>query len=124
MPDNPNPTPGLAVPPGGHPLIDRYRDGYRVAGAAVSFGTVIKAFGWVVGMLTLIAGVLAGANAYGPGKLVFAFGGFFSAALVVLSFYVTGTVVAAIGQILRASLDHAVHTSPFLSNEQKAEAMN
>ena len=124
MPDDPDFEPGLAVPPGGHPLIDRYRDGYRVAGAAIGFGTIIKAFGWVVGVLTLISGVLASLNAYGPGKFVFAFGGFFAAVFVVLAFYVIGTVVAAVGQTLRASLDTAVHTSPFLSNEQKALSMN
>jgi hypothetical protein len=37
-------------------------------------------------------------------------------------FWVIGIIVAAQGQHLRASLDCAVHGSPFLSNEQKRQA--
>ncbi len=111
-------------PPTDHPLIDRYRDCHRVAGLATGFGTTIKAFGWVTGTLTLASGVVSSLNVLGPLKFVFAFGGFIAAALVVLVFYVVGTVVAAVGQTLRASTDTAVNTSPFLSNEQKAYVLS
>ncbi len=120
MPEDIAPTPETPS----HFLIDRYRESYRIASATTGFGTVIKAFGWVVGALVLISGVLTSLNSYGPLKFVFAFGGFFSAALVVLVFYVIGTTVAAVGQTLRACVDIAVYASPFLSSEQQAEAMN
>lgn len=119
MPDETDPP-----PPADHPLLDRYRESYRVAELATGLGTTVKALGWVVGALTLIYGVMASLYVFGPLRYVFAFGGFIAAALVVLAFYVLGTVVAAVGETLRATADTAVNTSPFLSNEQKAYVMS
>lgn len=45
-------------------------------------------------------------------------------AVVVAIFYVFGIVLSALGQNLMATLDTAVYASPFLTQEQKAQAMN
>lgn len=47
----------------------------------------------------------------------------FFGALVALSGWVLGVLVAVYGQHLRATLDIAVHGSPFLSNVQRVQVM-
>ena len=44
--------------------------------------------------------------------------------IVFLVFYVVGVIVSAQGQILKAGLDTSVHTSPFVSNDDKAKIMS
>jgi hypothetical protein len=44
--------------------------------------------------------------------------------VVWLPFWILGVVVAAQGQILKAVLDTAVNSSPFLSNDEKAKIMS
>jgi len=39
-------------------------------------------------------------------------------------FWLGGVIISASGQLIRASLDGAVNTSPFLNQDQKAEAMD
>jgi hypothetical protein len=47
----------------------------------------------------------------------------FSGALGGIIIYVIGVLVSAQGQILKATLDTAVHTSPFLDDDQRLIAM-
>lgn len=56
----------------------------------------------------------------GGGSLVV--GGMFVAAVVGVLFWVCGVGVAAQGQILQATLDSAVATSPFLTDSERAQA--
>jgi len=37
--------------------------------------------------------------------------------------YVIGVLISALGHILKANLDSAVHSSPFLTDEQRAAVM-
>jgi hypothetical protein len=46
-----------------------------------------------------------------------------SAAFEIVVFYFFGVVVTALGQNLQASLDTAVHSSPFLDDQEKRQAM-
>jgi hypothetical protein len=46
------------------------------------------------------------------------------AAMVGMTSYAYGTLLAAQGQMLRSTWDTAVHTSPFLTNELKAEIIS
>jgi len=46
--------------------------------------------------------------------------GIFAGAL----FYIVGVLVSAQGQILKASLDGAVNSSPFLADEHRARIMS
>jgi hypothetical protein len=49
--------------------------------------------------------------------------GLIGAVFVGGQFYLLGLIVMAQGQILKASLDGAVNSSPFLQNEQRAKIM-
>jgi len=46
------------------------------------------------------------------------------AGLIALLFYLLGVLVAAHGQVLQATLDSAVNSSPFLTDADKAEIMS
>jgi hypothetical protein len=50
-------------------------------------------------------------------------GGLFVAAIVGVLFWVCGVIVAAQGQVLRATLDNTVAHSPFLSDHERLDAM-
>ena len=93
----------------------RYIDGYRVANHVNGFGQSIKSGGMVLGLI-----VWAGATQLlgsGPGGFVF---GLIVAAIV----FVIGVIVSAHGQLLKATLDTAVHSSPFLTNDVRATVMS
>ena len=93
-------------------LMKRYRDAYLVARATATIGKVIKG----IGILVIAMGLInAGQSASAIGLFV---------ALVGALLYCAGVLVAAQGQILLASLDTAVNSSPFLTNEEKAKAMS
>lgn len=106
-------------------LAVRYGDAYLVARTVTSFGSTIKGFGVLIGIIFAIGGFMA-ANKSGPGGEgalvgILAIGlGIVVAAL----FYVTGVLVSSQGQILKASLDGAVNSSPFLENEHKSKIMS
>ena len=92
--------------------MKRYRDAYLVARATATIGKVIKG----IGILVIAMGLInAGQSASAIGLFV---------ALVGALLYCAGVLVAAQGQILLASLDTAVNSSPFLTNEEKAKAMS
>jgi len=93
----------------------RYVDGYRVANAVSSFGQIIKVAGCVLGLLVFIG---LGDALKSPSARVLL--GLFVGAL----FFVVGTFVAAQGQLLKATLDSAVHSSPFLTDDLRAEIMS
>jgi hypothetical protein len=50
-------------------------------------------------------------------------GGLLAAGLWFALFFILGSLVSAQGQILKATLDGAVNTSPFLTDEQRAQMM-
>ena len=93
----------------------RYIDGYRVANSVNGFGQFIKVGGLVLG-LVVWAGV---AQVAGSGA-----GGFVFGLIVAAIFFVIGVIVAAQGQLLKATLDTAVHSSPFLTNDARAAVMS
>jgi hypothetical protein len=103
--------------------LKRYQGAYRIArltdlsghlfkavavfvalGALVLFGFGIKADYLEKGFAAIVALLMAGA--------------------VFLVFFALGLIVSAQALNLRANLDSAVHSSPFLSGEQKAKAMS
>lgn len=109
-------------------LKRRYGDAYRVAKATVNFGNGIKIAGIVLAALILL-GTLMGtliavsqSDSMIGGALLIP--GILLAGFVGLLFYLLGVLVAAQGQTLLASLDSAVNSSPFLTNDQKAEIMS
>ena len=102
--------------------IKRYRDAYLVASAAIAFAAVIKMLGWVVAIITWIAGFILASQQREP-QMGFMVAALISGVVQLIVFYFFGVLVAAAGQILRATLDTAVHSSPFLDDQQKAAAI-
>jgi hypothetical protein len=106
-------------------LISRYRDAYLVAKVTIGLGGSIKALGWLIALITLFVVVGIGSEGLrGYNGGAFWFLGVFIGAIQVTVFYFFGILVAAVGQILRASLDTAVNTTPLLTEGQKAMAMS
>lgn len=107
-------------------LADRYSDGYRVASAAVGIGQLLKGLAIVAvgaGLILAMSGVTSGIANDGPANLM-RLGLGLGAAIIPASFlYALGVLVAAHGQVLKATLDTAVNTSPFLDDDQKARVL-
>jgi hypothetical protein len=102
-------------------------DGFRLGRAIVGMGTLIKTIGGIAGLSISILAAL-GASEYarvGNQQMPLVVGGAIVLGFVVwLPFWILGVVVAAQGQILKAVLDTAVNSSPFLSNDEKAKIMS
>jgi hypothetical protein len=94
-------------------LAHRYRDAYSVARVIVGAGNGVKTVGVIVGILFALASFAA--------KGSFVFLGLMAALAAGVFFYIAGVVISAQGQLLQATLDSAVNTSPLLDNEQKAQ---
>lgn len=110
------------------PIVRRYRDAYRVAAALVALGNTIKIIGVLLaGVIAIIAlsflSSLGGSGSFGGEKFLLLFGGVFLAAIVGISFWLCGVIVAAQGQILRATLDNTVANSPFLNDQERLDSM-
>jgi hypothetical protein len=107
-------------------LFTRYKDAYRVADIVVGVGSTLKRIGYVLGGIVVLLAYwgISGSNGSGFGfeaALVITglIAGFFLAAL----FYILGTLISAVGQMHRATIDTAVNTSPHLSNVDRAIIM-
>jgi hypothetical protein len=102
-------------------ISHRYRDAYAVSSTIVGFGDLIKVLGCLFGGLIALGGLLMMTQ----GGLGFAteVGAVVWGGVTATLIYLFGIVVAAQGQILRATLDTAVNTSPFLDNPSRAEIM-
>jgi hypothetical protein len=107
-------------------VVSRYKDAYALAESAVGFGSLIKVFGWIVAVIMFFAVLItAGASAGEYSSDEQASGGLVLIKLVavviqLLVFYIFGTLVGAVGHILRATLDSAV-TSAQLLEEKKPQ---
>jgi len=94
----------------------RYSDGYKAAKAIVGFGNLVKILGAVAGVIIALVALSV------PGALFV--GGAVLGGLVWLGLFVGGIVICAQGQLLLATLDSAVNTSPFLDNLQRSSIMS
>jgi hypothetical protein len=106
-----------------------------VAKTLDGFGTLAKIIGLIGGgiiaLISFMSGMgmmnqasrapFGGGGAGIIGGVIFV-GGIGLGVLIAAVFFALGVVISALGQNLFATLDTAVHTSPFLTNEQKAEA--
>jgi hypothetical protein len=97
-------------------LRERYKDGYLNSRAIVGFGSSIKSVGAVLGILIFFASFLQKNTI----TIIFSV---IAAMLVAIILYFLGVNISAQGQILQATLDSAVNSSPFLDSEQKIEMM-
>lgn len=95
-------------------LATRYTDAYLVARTINGLGEGIKIAGFALGGLIVLAGFAAASKIGGA----FGFGAILLGAVVALPIYVLGVLVSAQGQILKATLDTAVNSSPLLSHDE------
>jgi len=102
------------------PVVGRYRDAYRVGAALVGLGKAIKIVGAILAGIIFLGSLSSGKDLLGGGAVV---AGIFLSAIVGAMLWICGVIVAAQGQILRATLDTAVATSHFLTDTERAGAM-
>jgi hypothetical protein len=102
----------------------RYVDGYRVAKSIVRVGTIIKVLGVIAGILVVVAGLIGAANTGGSTSDTLALTSIITGISVWFGSFIAGVVVSALGQQLKANLDSAIHSSPFLDADAKARVMD
>ena len=114
--------PAVQPAPARGPLMTRYTDAYRVARTIKNVGDAIKVIALSAGILIFMIGMVGSSQSL-LGAMPF-FGGLVSGAIVAGVGFILGTLVSAQGQVLKATLDTAVYSCPFLVNEQRAEIMH
>jgi len=100
----------------------RYQDAYLVARATTAIGVVVKFVGIGLGVLVFLVVVVIGSQADRAGAGFM--GGLVFGAVVAIPLYVLGVLVSALGEVLKATLDTAVHGSPFLGKDDMARVMS
>jgi hypothetical protein len=100
-------------------ILTRYQDGYRVAKVINGFGETCKAVGMSLGGLIALGSIIAASGS----SLVVVIGLVFGS-IVGFVGWAIGVLISAQGQIVKATLDTAVNSSPFLSNEERAKIMS
>jgi hypothetical protein len=112
------------VQPGeGHSLIKRYGDAYRVGKGLVKVGRLARGLGFILGVPTFFVALVLAGGSYLPGltvttKVVIAL---LTSTLAAVPVFLLGELVAALGQVLQATVDTAVNTSPLLDGAQKSQ---
>jgi hypothetical protein len=100
-------------------VANRYRDAYIVAKVTAGIGATVKAIGVILGGLIVLGGIIASSQ----NGILYFFAGLLLGVVVAVPIFVLGVLVAAQGQVLKATLDTAVHSSPFLTKEEMARVM-
>lgn len=112
-------------PSEGHSLIKKYGDAYRIGRGLTKLGRLAKGLALLLGVLTFLAALLLASANYPPGlgTTTTVLVGLLMSILVAVPAFLLGALVNALGQILIATLDTAINTSPFLDNTQKSQIM-
>ena len=97
-------------------LLSRYRDAYKHANSIASAGSALKIIGWILAALIVLGGIMTKNGQAIAASIVVAFG-------TGSGFNFMGVGIAAQGQVMLASLDTAVNTSPFLDDSQKTQIL-
>jgi hypothetical protein len=105
------------------PLGRRYADAYAVARTIVGLGGTVKVLAYVVGGLVAFA-VIVEAVQGGAGSQLVTTSLVLAGSAAAIAIYVLGVLVTAVGQILRATLDTAVNTSPLLAKDDVRRIMS
>lgn len=100
---------------------NRYFDAYLTVRAINGVGSLVKMLAIAFSIIVFLAGIAISGEARDIRLIL-------SGLLLAIAFgvpiYVLGILVSAQGQILKATLDTAVHSSPFLSDDQRASIMS
>ncbi|HEY1769386.1 MAG TPA: hypothetical protein VGG02_03925 [Chthoniobacterales bacterium] len=98
----------------------RYRDGYFAAHAINGMGSGIKSLAIAIAVIMTLISFLIGSST----SAMFGLAGALLGTAIAAPLYVLGILVSAQAQLMKATMDTAVHTSPFLDSNQKAAAMS
>lgn len=99
--------------------MSRYTDAYLVARTVTAIGGIVKVIAIAIGGSIAVLGMMAGSQDWR-----FVVGGLVLTAIAGVPLYVLGVLVAAQGQILKATLDAAVNTSPLLTKDEMRRIMS
>ena len=100
-------------------IMTRYTDAYVTARTVTAYGATVKSIAWFIGGGIGLIGLIAGSQ-----SMQYALGGLFLGAVVAIPIYILGVLVSAQGQILKATLDAAVNSSPLLNKDQMRQIMS
>ena len=100
-------------------LTRRYKDAYLTARTIIAVGATVKVLAFVVGGLVVLVGLAAVSQ-----SASFAISGVILGVILAFPFYVLGVLVSALGQILMATLDTAVNSSPLLTKDEVRQIMS
>lgn len=115
--------------------ISRYQEGYRLARTISGLSPLCKGIGLLTGVFVVIFGLMGSETVMRPNPSmvgmaslesqhrVYILSVIFFGALVAMIGWVIGIVLDGYGHQLKATLDTAVNSSPFLSNAQRAQVM-
>jgi hypothetical protein len=116
--------------------VSRYQNGYKAAQAISGLGSFCKFIGFVAGIFVVFFGVMGSATVMRPNPDLISIASYqtqhniylisviFFGALVASAGWVIGALITGYSEGLRATIDEAVHTSPFLGNAQRAQVMH
>jgi hypothetical protein len=110
-------------------VVNRYRYAYRVAKKIEGYGKSIEGIGLLLAILLGVATffgatqIMRSGSLELPELLLMLAIGILPALFVWAFFHFWSVIVSALGEILYAHLDSAVHTSPFLTNDHRATIM-
>ncbi len=107
----------------------RYRDGYRHARFINGFGIVIKSIGYLMAGVGVIGGLFAGSqvsrySSSGEAAVLAFLAGAGYGLVGLALFWIAGVFIMSGAQKLKASLDGAVNSSPFITDLDRAEIMS
>jgi len=104
-------------------VTKRYSDAYLVARAITGIGVLVKRIALILGggILLISLFVLSRGDS---SSTAFALMGIVAAFVAAIPIYILGILVAAQGEILKATLDTAVTNSPFLKTDEMAKVMS
>ena len=113
-------------------LAERYSYAYFVARALDNFGNIIRKAGLILFVVIVIGTFIvekylidySQAHEFSPISIMVLVLGLCSAIGIGTWFFISGHVLEALGHILKASIDCAVNSSPFLENEERAKIMS
>jgi tellurite resistance protein TehA-like permease len=109
-------------------IVARYKSAYRVAKWVMHIGRIVQILGICIGLASAALGCLGAQGSIyqstrPPAQNVFMAASIIAGLCLIALSWIIATLIWAHGQTLRAALDCAVHSSPFLSNHDKALAM-
>lgn len=119
----------------GAKTASRYQHGYRLARNISGLSQLCKGLGVLAGVFIALFGVMGSETVMRPNQAmvgvaslqsqhyVYLLSVIFFGALVAVTGWIVGIVLDGYSQQLKATLDAAVNSSPFLTNAQRAQVM-